>query len=84
MAKANSVLKIRLDPAQRDAAKKRAEQAGFDDVDAWAQALVEADLRRAELEAEVTNAIEQGDFQQLAADLRDRLRVAPKPKSDKS
>jgi hypothetical protein len=80
MAKHDSILKIALDPAQLEAAYRRAKQAGFDDVGEWAQALVEADLRRAELESQVTNAIEQGDFQQLAADLRDRVRVAPKPK----
>ena len=83
MARNASILKIALDPARLDAARARAKQAGFDDVAEWAQALVEADLRRAELEAEVSNAIEQGDFQQLAADLRDRLRVAPKPKPGK-
>ena len=79
-----STLKIALSAAQLEAAQQRAAKAGFDAVDAWAQALVEADLRRAELEAQVSNAIDQGDFQQLAADLRDKLRVAPKPKPGRS
>ena len=84
MAKQESTLKIALSAEQFEAARQRAAKAGFEAVDAWAQALVEADLRRAELEAQVSNAIDQGDFQQLAADLRDKLRVAPKPKPGKS
>jgi len=84
MAKNDSTLKIALDPAQREAAQRRAAQAGFESVGEWAQSLVEADLRLAELETRVSNAIEQGDFQQLAADLRDRVRVAPKPKPGKT
>jgi len=78
MAKPDSTLTITLSAADLEAARQRAAQAGFANVDEWARALVEADLRRAELEAQVSNAIEQGDFQQLAADLRDKLRVAPK------
>ena len=84
MAKQESTLKIALSAEQFEAARQRAATAGFEAVDAWAQALVEADLRRAELEAQVSNAIDQGDFQQLAADLRDKLRIAPKPKPGKS
>ncbi len=84
MPKHESMLQIALSPEQLEAARERAKKAGFEAVEAWAQALVEADLRRAELESQVANAIEQGDFQQLAADLRDKLRVAPKPKPGKS
>jgi hypothetical protein len=84
MSKHDSSLTITLSGEDLEAARQRAAKAGFTDVAAWAQALVEADLRRAELEAQVSNAIEQGDFQQLAADLRDKLRVAPKPKPDKA
>jgi hypothetical protein len=69
---------VKLDAEQLAAAQARAARAGFARVEDWVQALVEVDLRRADLEAQVSNAIEQGDFQQLAADLRDRLRVAPK------
>ena len=71
-------LNVVLSTEQLAAAQARATKAGFERVEDWVQALVEVDLRRAELEAQVSNAIEQGDFQQLAADLRDRLRVAPK------
>lgn len=84
MSKPDATLTITLSAEDLEAARQRAAKAGFANVDEWAQALVEADLRRAELEAQVSNAIEQGDFQQLAADLRDRLRVAPKPKPDES
>jgi cyclopropane fatty-acyl-phospholipid synthase-like methyltransferase len=83
MANDDSVLTITLSAEQLEAARQRAAKAGFDSTQAWAQELVEADLRRAELESQVSNAIEQGDFQQLAADLRDKLRVAPKPKAGK-
>jgi hypothetical protein len=84
MAKNESAITITLSADDLEAARQRAAKAGFANVDEWAQALVEADLRRAELDAQVSNAIEQGDFQQLAADLRDKLRVAPKPKKDAS
>ena len=84
MSKPEATLTITLSAEDLEAARQRAAKAGFTNVDEWAQALVEADLRRAELEAQVSNAIEQGDFQQLAADLRDRLRVAPKPKPEES
>jgi hypothetical protein len=84
MANGDTILRVTLSGEQRDAAQRRAAKAGFESIDAWAQALVEADLRRGALEAHVTNAIEQGDFQQLAADLRDQLRVAPAPKHGKS
>jgi len=80
MAKQESTLKIALSAEQFEAARQRAAKAGFDAVEAWAQALVETDLRRAELEAQVSNAIDQGDFQELAAGLR----VAPKLKPGKS
>jgi hypothetical protein len=73
-------LRIALSAEQLAAARGRAAKAGFERVEDWVVALVEVDLRRADLEAQVSNAIEQGDFQQLAADLRDRLRVAPKKK----
>lgn len=84
MPKDESAIAITLSAGDLEAARQRAAKAGFANVAEWAQALVEADLRRAELEAQVSNAIEQGDFQQLAADLRDKLRVAPKPKKDES
>ena len=73
-------LRIALSAEQLAAARGHAAKAGFERVEDWVTALVEVDLRRADLEAQVSNAIEQGDFQQLAADLRDRLRVAPKKK----
>ena len=71
-------IRIRLAPDERRAAVARAEKTGFDSLEEWVQALIEVELRRAELEAQVAQAIDQGDFQQLAADLRDKLRVAPK------
>jgi hypothetical protein len=73
-------IRVRLDDTQCKAASARATQAGFDSVEDWVQVLVETELRRADLEAEISQAIDQGDFQQLAAELRDKLRVAPKPK----
>jgi hypothetical protein len=86
MPRNEAALTITLSSEDLEAARQRAAKAGFANVADWAQALLEADLRRAELEAQVSNAIEQGDFQQLAADLRDKLRVAPKakPKPDES
>lgn len=71
-------IRIRLTPEERRAALARAEKTGFDSLEEWVQALVEVELRRAELEAQVSQAIDQGDFQQLATDLREKLRVAPK------
>lgn len=73
-------VRFHLDAAQHEAAMARAAKAGFDSLEAWVQALVEVEIRRAALEAQVSQAIDQGDFQQLAAELRDQLRVAPKPK----
>jgi hypothetical protein len=77
-------IRIALTAEQVGGASERARKAGFDSVEDWVLALVEVELRRAELEAQVAQAIDQGDYQQLAADLRDKLRVAPKqrPKGD--
>jgi hypothetical protein len=77
-------IRIALTNEQVVGASERARQAGFDSVEDWLLALVEVELRRAELEAQVAQAIDQGDYQQLAADLRDKLRVAPKPKGGRS
>jgi hypothetical protein len=73
-------IRIALDPEQVAGASERARKAGFDSIEDWVLALVEVELRRAELEAQVAHAIDQGDYQQLAADLREKLRVAPKPR----
>jgi hypothetical protein len=73
-------IRIALRGDQVDGASERARKAGFDSIEDWVLALVEVELRRAALEAQVAHAIDQGDFQQLAADLRDQLRVAPKPR----
>lgn len=77
-------IRIRLSSDERRAAQARAEKTGFDSLEEWVQALVEVELRRAELEAQVAQAIDQGDFQQLASDIRDKLRVAPKTPRPKS
>lgn len=73
-------IRVALSDAQVKAASERARKAGFDSIEDWLHALVEVELRRAELEAEISQAIDQGDFQQLAAELRDKLKLAPKPR----
>ena len=73
-------LRIALSDEQAKAASERARGAGFDGLEDWLVALVEREIRRAALEAQVAQAIDQGDFQTLAAELRDTLRVAPKPR----
>lgn len=78
MSSKSTEIRICLDTDQVQAASARATKTGFDSLEDWVQALVEVDLRRAELEAQVSQAIDQGDFQQLAAELREKLRVAPK------
>lgn len=73
-------IRVSLTNEQVKAASARAAKAGFDSVEDWAQELVESELRRAELEAHLAQAIDQGDYQQLAAELREKIRVAPKPR----
>lgn len=75
-------IRVALSDDRVPAARERAAKAGFDSLEDWVQALVEAELRRGELETQISQAIDQGDFQQLAAELRDKLRVAPKPRSE--
>jgi len=81
MTSQSTEIRIALSDEQVKAASARATKAGFDSLEDWVLALVEVELRRAELEAQVSQAIDQGDFQQLAAELRDKLRVAPKPRA---
>jgi hypothetical protein len=73
-------IRVSLTNEQLKAASARATKAGFESVEDWAQELVEAELRRADLEAHLAQAIDQGDYQQLAAELREKIRVAPKPR----
>jgi hypothetical protein len=72
--------RVTLAPEQVKGASNRAQKAGFDSIEDWLLALVESELRRAELEAQLSQAIDQGDFHQLAVELREKLRVAPKPR----
>jgi len=81
MSSKRTEIRIALDPEQVAGASERARKAGFESIEDWLLALVEVELRRAELEAQVAQAIDQGDYQQLAAELREKLRVAPKPRS---
>lgn len=80
MSSKGTEIRVALTGEQVMGASDRARKAGFDSVEDWVLALVELELRRAELETQVAHAIDAGDFQQLAADLRDKLRVAPKPR----